>query len=126
MLQAKWLKSKWLAIGWFVLMCVLFFLPGSAFPKVTWLSNLHIDKWVHTGLFAVLVFLWLSAFNINLPQKAWIVILLVITYGFLVEVIQKKWVSNRSFDMYDIVADTVGGIIGLAVWLAIYKKNKPL
>ena len=126
MLQAKWLRSKALAIGWFLLMNILFFLPGSALPKTHWLAEIHIDKWVHVGLFAILIFLFCSAFNFSFPKKIWTVLIAAIIYGFLVEIVQKLWVLNRSFDLYDVLADTAGSSLGLFVWLRVYKKNKPL
>jgi VanZ family protein len=125
MLQASWLKSKAVAIGWFLLMNVLFVLPGSTLPKTGWFTDIQLDKWVHIGLFAVLVFLFCSAFN-SVSKKIWIVLVAAVAYGFIVEVVQKNWVSNRSFDLYDVLAETAGSIIGLVVWLRVNKKNKPL
>jgi VanZ family protein len=125
MLQASWLKSKAVAIGWFLLMNVLFVLPGSTLPKTGWFTDIQLDKWVHIGLFAVLVFLFCSAFN-SVSKRIWIVLVAAVAYGFIVEVVQKNWVSNRSFDLYDVLADTAGSIIGLVVCLRVNKKNKPL
>lgn len=127
MFEAKLFRSKIVAIGWFLVMNILFFLPGSALPQSHWFDEIHLDKLVHIGLFAVLVFLWCSAFNLGLTKKIWVVIMIVVIYGFLVEIIQKNWVPNRSFDLYDVAADTVGGVFGLLIWLrTVYKKNKPL
>lgn len=126
MLKARWIQSKALVTAWFLLMNILFFLPGSALPKEHWLANMHIDKWVHVGLFAMLIFLVCSAFNFLLSKRLWMVLVAAIVYGFLVEVVQKLWVPNRSFDMYDVLADTVGSVLGLFVWLRVHKKNKPL
>jgi VanZ family protein len=125
MLQASWLRSKAVAMGWFLLMNILFVLPGSALPKAGWFTDIQLDKWVHTGLFAGLVFLFCSAFN-SLSKKLWMVLLGAVAYGFIVELVQKNWVPNRSFDVYDVLADTAGSIIGLVVWLRVNKKNKPL
>jgi hypothetical protein len=47
-------------IAWFFVILVLICLPGSKIPTVeTWLNDIYFDKWVHTGLFAVLVFLFI-------------------------------------------------------------------
>lgn len=126
MLKARWVQSKALVIAWFLIMNILFFLPGSALSKEHWLASIHIDKWAHIGLFAILIFLFCSAFNFKLPKKLWMILAAAIVYGFLVEVVQKLWVPNRSFDMYDVLADTAGSILGLVVWLRVNKKNKPL
>ena len=125
MLQANLLKSKALAVGWLMVMNILFVLPGSALPKSNWMTDWHVDKWVHIGLFAVLIFLWCRAFEISAGKKL-IVIISAIAYGILVEVVQKTWVPNRSFDLYDVAADAAGSLIGLFVWLRVKEKNKPL
>jgi VanZ family protein len=124
MLQAHWLKSKILAVSWFIIMNILFVLPGSALPKTNWFTDVQIDKWVHVGLFAVLVFLWCSAFDTGLPKKGWAVLIVAIAYGVLIELVQRSWVPNRSFDLYDVFSDAIGSVIGLIVWLRANKKVK--
>jgi VanZ family protein len=123
MFQANWLKSKVLAIGWLLLMCILFVIPGSALPEQNWFADIQLDKWVHIGLFSVLVFLWASAFDLGLPSYSWIVIAIAILYGLAVEFVQKTWIPNRSFDLYDVVADAIGSIVGLIVWLRTNRKK---
>ena len=126
MLKWKVFRSPWLAIAWFLTMNILFFLPGSALPQSNVFTEIYFDKWAHVGLFAGLVFLWRSAFDWNIKTyEAWIFMLSVL-YGFVVELIQQNLVANRSFDMYDLMADTAGVVLGLLVWWRVYKKNKPL
>jgi VanZ family protein len=131
MLKLKIFRSKWLAISWFIFISVLFFLPGSALPPgdsalMIFLDKIHFDKWVHVGFFAILLFLWRTAFDETTNNLTPLLFFSALLYGFLVELIQHQWVANRSFDMYDIVADTIGNLSGLIVWLRVYKKNKPL
>ncbi|HEX6334600.1 MAG TPA: VanZ family protein [Flavisolibacter sp.] len=126
-IRSKWLQSAWLAAGWLTLMSILFILPATAFPKENFLDRIYFDKWVHIGLFAVLVFLWNNVF----PGHTWLIIIAAGIYGLLVEWVQGTWVPNRSFDIYDWTADAAGIILGLFVWLravrvAGAKKNKPL
>lgn len=125
-LRHPFLRSKWLAISWFLLINILFYLPGSALPKTNWLTAIHIDKWVHVGIFSILVFLWRSAFPF--PGRSYPVVLLflALVYGILVEIIQFLWVPNRDFDVWDVAADGAGSLLGLMVWSGVYKKNKPL
>jgi VanZ family protein len=120
-----WRGSKALAIFWILLISILCFLPGSSLPKAGWLDQISFDKWVHFGLFAVLLFLWRFHFPAG---KSFYFILFgcAIVYGFGVEVIQHYFISNRSFDLYDVVADLVGSIAGLWFWSWLYKKNRPL
>lgn len=122
MLKWKIFRYKPVAITWFIVMCILFFLPGSDLPQANWLDAIYFDKWVHIGLFAMLTFLWRSAFDLDLNHYNWIILFTAILYGLSVEFIQRYWIPNRSFDLFDLLADTVGSIIGLAVWSVIYKK----
>ncbi len=102
------------AVCWFIITLVLLTLPGSAFPKQSWLDNMQLDKMVHIGLFSVLVFLFFLPFvktNITGKKKKQILIWIAIAgliYGIVMEFVQKYWVPNRSFDVYDILADGVG------------------
>ena len=118
-LVAKWAKP--LAVIWLLIITVLFFLPGSALPKENWLDNIHFDKWVHVGFFAVLLFLW----RFYLPHRTKYNILMLIAalaYGVGVECIQHYFIANRSFDLGDVMADMFGAFAGLFVWGRYIKK----
>jgi VanZ family protein len=123
MLKWKIFRLKPVAVGWLVLISILFFLPGSALPKENWFDKIYIDKWVHVGLFAVLIFLWRSSFNWDINSYNILLLLAAVLYGFLVEVVQLNWIPNRSFDMYDVLSDASGSIVGLLVWLGTYRKK---
>src|SRR2546423_11531531 len=126
-MRLTWLRSKWLAIGWLLLMCIFFFLPGSDLPKETeWLSSIHFDKLVHFTLFLVLFFLWRTAFSWRINNYDLFLFILTVAFGFAVEIIQGNWIPGRTFDLYDLAADAVGSLTGLIVRARIYKKNKPL
>jgi len=122
MLRWKIFRYKTLAIVWLLIMNILFFLPGSALPQESWFDAVYLDKWVHIGLFAVLIFLWRSSFNWDYNNYNWILLFSALLYGLSVEFIQKYWIPNRSFDLYDVAADMAGSVIGLLIWLRVYKK----
>ena len=115
-----------LAFGWLVFVSILFFLPGSAFPKEDWFSKIYFDKWVHIGIFTVLVSLWSWVFELRYNKYVIVLFAAAVLYGYLVEVIQDQYISNRSFDWGDLLADSAGTILGLAGWFWMSKKNKPL
>ena len=52
------------------------------------------------------------------------VLLAGITYGLLIEIWQGVMPINRSFDLYDALADTVGTIIGIGLAWAMMKLLK--
>ena len=126
MFQWTIFRGPWLLLFWFALMNVLFFLPGSAFPKENWLSAIYFDKWVHIGLFFVLAFLVRTAVRGTTKKGAAMLLLILLIYGLAVEGIQGAWVANRSSDLNDVWADMAGAVFGVVVWWEVYKKNKPL
>ena len=47
------------AIIWFIIANILFLMPGSDVPHISFLDEIYFDKWVHAGLFCGLIFLQL-------------------------------------------------------------------
>lgn len=113
------------AILWIILILVLCTLPGKDIPSNSFFEKIHFDKFVHFGLFGgIVLFLSLGIYW----QKKYIsaatltlLVLLAAGYGLAIEFIQKYWASGRSFDMYDVMADTLGAIAGVWVFkLVLY------
>ena len=111
-------------IAWFFIVGVLTLMPGSDIPKVGWLDKIeNFDKVVHAGLFGGLTFLFCfpyfkASFSYLKKVNYFIrVSLAAIVWGITVEFIQKYFVTGRSFDLSDWVADSVGALI--ALWLCI-------
>ena len=105
-------------IAWFFLILVLICLPGSKIPTVeTWLNDIYFDKWVHTGLFAILVVLFIypvSKLPLSQQLKKNTAVKIAIAaciWGLTTELIQKFFVADRSFDLFDLAADSLGVII---------------
>ncbi|HEU4573578.1 MAG TPA: VanZ family protein [Chitinophagaceae bacterium] len=116
-------------ILWFIISTVLLTLPGSALPNASWLNAIHFDKFVHVGMFCLLVLTWCFAMlkRINDPghlKKAFTWILIIwILYGAGMEFVQLYFVSNRTFDLTDIAADAVGGAAGWLYSLRLFIKK---
>lgn len=125
-LHWKIFRTKWVAVGWLLFITLLFFLPGSAFPRENFLTKIYLDKWIHAGLFGALLFMWRSSFNYSSRYYTIMLLLAAFIYGIAVEIVQKNWVPNRDFDLYDVAADMTGALLGLLIWREVYKKNKPL
>lgn len=119
-------------IVWLVISTILFCLPGAAFPQGKWFHQAGLDKCIHVGLFAILVTLWCWAFWMkkNDPEemKTWYtrVALSAFIYGVAIEIIQKYFIPNRSFDIGDVVADGIGVILGYFFSKRWILKKKPL
>jgi VanZ family protein len=106
-------RSFFPAILWLTIITVLFLLPGSDFPDEDWFHKVYLDKWVHSGFFFLLVDLFQRPLLIRKTSPAkWMafVTTAAVFYGIAIEFIQKWWISGRSFDVLDMVFDSIGAI----------------
>ncbi len=114
-------------ISWIIICTVLLTLPGSSFPTEDWLDKIWFDKWVHIGLFAVIVVSWCWGIhkdkNLTVTGMYVWVMLLAILYGTGMEFVQKYLVVNRSFDSGDIIADAVGALLGYMYCRRVFIKK---
>lgn len=108
------------AIAWVITCTILLTLPASAFPKERWYTKIPMfDKWVHLGLFAILAFLFCwGIIKKEIIESKWKkqfiqTGIICLVYGIAMEFVQRYFISNRSFDMGDIVADGVGAFGGV-------------
>jgi VanZ family protein len=106
------------SLGWLIIVTILLTIPGNEFPKTTWLSKIWLDKWVHIGLFLVLVIVWCRAYAANKTEITnrrkifiWLA-LLGIAYGTLMEIVQHYFIPFRSFETGDVLADGIGAGLG--------------
>ena len=76
------------------------------------MGRIWLDKWVHLGFFAVLVWLWARGLRISGGKSMTGLAIAAVLYGLMVEVIQHQFVVNRSFDLFDLVADAAGIGVG--------------
>jgi VanZ family protein len=106
------------AIAWFVLSVFLLTIPGKKLPTKDWLSDIQFDKWVHIGMFSIMVFLFCyalyknNAAGKNLVKFFVIIAVSCLVYGIVMEFVQKHLIPNRGFDVWDIVSDAVGCVVG--------------
>ena len=104
-------------IAWFFIVLYLLCLPGSEIPTVGWLDKIYFDKWVHVGVFGLMVLLFSLPFNQSLlNDKLRInyfikITIAAIVWGLTTELIQKYFVPGREFDFFDWAADSLGALI---------------
>lgn len=98
------------AIAWTIIMFIGCSLPGEDVPE----SISNRDKLTHIAIFAAFGFLWRLT-----GQSAGKVLLTGILYGVLIEIWQAVMPINRSGDLADAVADTVGVCIGILLAIPI-------
>ncbi len=108
------------ALLWALVIFGLCSTPGRFIPTTSWLELLSFDKWVHASVFFVLVTLFAQAVIANQqnPNFIFLVVILAIVYGGLLEIMQAKVFSERSGDWLDFIANSFGCLMALF----LYKK----
>jgi VanZ family protein len=122
----KYPFSIWPPLAWFIFITILLCLPGSALPEENWFDKIWLDKWIHIGLFSIMVILWCRVYSIKPGKKIRFFLYISLScflYGIMMEFAQKYLIPNRSFDLGDIAADGVGCAIGFLFATRVYIKK---
>lgn len=127
------IKSFLPGIAWFFVVLTLICLPADDIPQphgwFEWMNLIRIDKLVHTGIFALLAFLFIRPIAIsNLsPKEKWgyflKISLAVCIWGLTTELIQKFFIPTRQFDLVDWAADSIGALIALLFSRKFFSKR---
>ena len=119
--------TKW-AMLWALLILILCGIPGRDIPHISFLELLSFDKFVHAGIFFVLILLTVRGFLLqtgieDLQKKAKrIATVICIIYGGLLEVMQGTLFQERSADVFDFIANSFGVLAGLMMYSIIENK----
>jgi VanZ family protein len=106
------------ALIWTIIIFILLALPGNLLPNENHFNIPNLDKYVHITLFGSFVFLWSFYYlvkqekNNNSYRQSVVILIVACLYGIAMEYVQKYFIPNRYFDIYDIVADIVGAVTG--------------
>ena len=111
------LRSFWPAIIWTVIILLLSFMSGKSFPSASWMDWFKLDKWIHAFLYFtlfILGFLPLHHRDVK-GKKANVVYLILFCFflGVFTEVIQELFLEDRSGDLPDMVANSIGVFFGV-------------
>ena len=113
------INLKLLAISYTILVVVLSLSPiPRAIPNFKFFE---MDKLIHLTMYFILILLWginLISFKFSLIK----ILFLTIFFGLLIETLQYLLPFGRYFDLGDIIANSVGAIIGIII-LLFYKKK---
>lgn len=116
------------AIGWAIVILILCGIPGRDIPHISFLELLSFDKWVHAGIFFILVILLVRGFRLQQRaayfrrQAPFMAAGLAIPYGGLLEIMQGTFFSERSADFYDFIANSFGCFMAILLYPVIAKK----
>jgi VanZ family protein len=96
------------AVSWLAFITYLFLLPGAELPKETWFEKVYLDKWVHTGFFCVLIYLFYIPLRNKTRGRLLKLVFFGLLYGITIEFLQRFYTADRSFDLADILFDSIG------------------
>lgn len=114
--------QRWVpAFVWAAFIFILCSIPGKDIPAADWMQMISLDKWVHAGVFAVLmifVFHGYGQYDFARPRYyvSVILLLLAVVYGGITELYQHFFLPDRYADVYDFIANSIGAIIGLLIY----------
>lgn len=114
----------WLGVCYTLVITVSFFAPASELPKIDFI---FIDKVAHTLVHGVLSFIWLwyvfrNDQNHISSRNVFVVLVLCLCYGLTIEAFQHWFTLTRTFDLFDVVANGVGSLLGLYVFWKLQKE----
>ena len=116
--------TKW-SILWALVILILCGIPGRDIPHISFLELLSFDKFVHASIFFILILLTIWGFikqtrYTKLQQRAKpIALIICIVYGGSLEIMQGTLFIERSADLFDFMANSIGCIAGLLCYKKI-------
>ncbi len=113
-----------------IIILILTGLPGSCFPHAKPLVGL--DKVAHLCMYAGFAFACLWGYRkqfvdngIDYQKKALLIAIVIsIAYGGLTELMQEFLVPSRTGDWFDFLADSIGTLVGAAIFHLFFRKKK--
>jgi VanZ family protein len=113
------LKYHWRAILWIVIIAVACLMPDDNLPSTSFFSKIpYFDKMVHFSMYFIFTLFLMSGFSRQYGKtsaKAYVFsFIIAFSFGVVIEFIQEK--VGRSYDIYDMAANTLGIIVSLLLF----------
>jgi VanZ family protein len=124
------LSKRFPALLWTIFIFILLVVPGKMLPDENQMAIPGLDKYIHVILFGSFVFLWgfyyaaKQKYPVQSNRRFILILVIACLYGTGMEFVQKYFIPNRDFDIYDILADTLGAIIGFLIVRMTVKRLK--
>jgi VanZ family protein len=123
------LRYNILPILWAVLILILSLISGENIPEVSFWEMISIDKLAHVFMYAMLVFLLTTGLK-RQYSNGWLryyakstAFWLGMFYGLLLEIMQLLICTDRYFEMGDVIANSIGCLIGLFGFILVFGKE---
>lgn len=114
-----------LALLYSIFISVLFFIPSSGFPKVK-IPIYGLDKIVHGVIHFILINVWMLYLYVKNDfqfRVKWVFLLFLslMLFGIIVEVLQDQLTDSRGADIFDVVANLTGSLLGILFFKILIK-----
>jgi VanZ family protein len=89
------------------------------FEKMSLIAIPYFDKIVHFGMYFVMMTVIIIEHRKNISNllNLFLLALIPLSYGILMEILQLTLTSTRSGDFYDVLADAGGVLASVLLWL---------
>lgn len=106
------------------LITVAFLSPTTNLPKINFTL---MDKSIHVAIHWILCLIWLFYVHITdqyhtSSKNVFVILIACFFYGLLIEVSQHLFTQFRTFDVFDILANGIGDLMGLLTFWIVKKK----
>ena len=116
------------SIIWAIIILVLSGMHGNTVDKISFIKIPHFDKIVHFGMYFLLcsIIIYETGFlKIKYTFTALFTILIIsVTYGVLMELMQEYVFIKRSNDIFDVIANSTGAVFSIFAFILYKKRNK--
>jgi VanZ family protein len=109
---------KFFAISWTL---IILYLCLDDAPNVPNFNFPNKDKLVHFIFYFVFVFIWSKSIIHKDLKKVLLILGFAIFLGCTIEVLQENFTLHRSFDWYDILANTIGAMVSFILVIKFYQ-----
>ena len=108
-----------------ILVAFLSLLPANDFPQLPLFPG--ADKIVHICMYLGLAVLACWSMHAEVKRKwYYAVIFFAIGWGIMMEIFQYLMHMGRSFELYDILANSIGALTGVSIYMILVQLNKQL
>lgn len=124
------MKLKLILLNLFCALMILILcsIPGDDLPKTPAIQIPYFDKIAHFFMFFFMALFLTFSLHVlsNLTHRKIVLLSLLFTaiYGGLIEYLQQVFFVNRSGDCFDFMADVLGGLVAVFVFVLNKKRIK--
>ncbi len=108
-----------------LLITIAFLFPAKGFVKIDFI--IPPDKIVHSSIYLVLAFLWniyLTKDKDSIKKSVFTILGLCLIYGIIIEILQEQFVQFRGADIFDVLANMIGAMVGTIIFLNVKNRIK--